>query len=112
MRVKWVNNDLHVIVGDNGIGIPRKHLETIRKTFETGDFKGIGVGNIYKRIRSNMWKGSMTISSKENMGTIIRILGHKNDPPIVLVFHIVSPTNDFTPPFFTYFTNGYFSFNL
>ena len=74
VRVKWVNNDLHVIVGDNGIGIPRKHLETIRKTFETGDFKGIGVGNIYKRIRSNMWKGSMTISSKENMGTIIRII--------------------------------------
>ena len=72
--LKCVNNDLHVIVGDNGIGIPRKHLETIRKTFETGDFKGIGVGNIYKRIRSNMWKGSMTISSKENMGTIIRII--------------------------------------
>ena len=72
--VKWVNNDLHIIVGDNGIGMPGKQLETMRKALETDDFNGIGVGNIYKRIKSTMWRGSMTIYSKENMGTIIRII--------------------------------------
>lgn len=72
--VKWVNNNLHIIVGDNGIGMPGKQLETMRKALETDDFNGIGVGNIYKRIKSTMWRGSMTIYSKENMGTIIGII--------------------------------------
>ena len=72
--VKWVDNDLHIIVGDNGIGMPGKQLETMRKALETDDFNGIGVGNIYKRIKSTMWRGSMTIYSKENMGTIIGII--------------------------------------
>lgn len=71
----WMkDNFLHVIVADNGTGIQREYLQKIQNELENGEYCGIGVGNIYKRIHSSMWNGTMRIKSKENGGTIVRIV--------------------------------------
>lgn len=73
------NNQIHIDVKDSGLGIPEEHQDRIFERFyrvdksrskETG---GTGLGlSIVKHI-SELYKGSISLSSRENTGTEIKI---------------------------------------
>jgi two-component system sensor histidine kinase YesM len=77
-------NDLEIIVEDNGLGIKQEVLKNIQSTLETGEGtadtsgqrKGIGLSNIHQRLRLYYGgKYGIGIDSAENAGTkvVIRI---------------------------------------
>ncbi len=77
IRVRiWKDDDnLHITIGDNGVGLSEEELLALREKLERQDetVQGIGLGNIYKRIRT-MYPGSaFGIYSRKNAGTVIRI---------------------------------------
>lgn len=77
IRIRIRKKDrLYIWIGDNGAGMSEKGLENLRKNLEKSDGRqrGIGLGNIYKRIQSMYPDGSMVVYSKENVGTVVKIV--------------------------------------
>lgn len=76
IRVFYRQGYLYITITDSGLGITKEKLEAMNKEMENDkdEFIGIGLGSVYKRIK---WmyegKGELKISSKEGVGTSIRI---------------------------------------
>lgn len=64
---------LFITVGDTGVGMEQEELSALRNKLNSGENKGIGLGNIYKRITSMYQGGELLVFSKKNAGTVIRI---------------------------------------
>ncbi len=65
---------LRIMVEDTGEGMSEEHLKRIREeTEKRGTGLGIGLGNIHRRIAAYYEKGSISIESREGVGTVIQI---------------------------------------
>ena len=88
--IRLVNNELHLRITDNGIGMSRKQLEKVRSQMLSGKKEapkpghrrstGIGLHNIYARLKLYQPKSSMRILSKEGWGSSI-LLTMPTEPP-------------------------------
>ncbi|MDO4337797.1 MAG: histidine kinase [Eubacteriales bacterium] len=64
-----------ITVADTGRGMSREQLEEVRKRLEAGEMaaRGIGLGNIYERMKKLYPDGSCRIYSRENAGTVVKL---------------------------------------
>ncbi len=70
VMVEKVENDLHIIVEDNGIGMNEDHLENVIKGKYKSKGNGIGLKNIESRIKFVFGQEyGLTVESKLNVGT-------------------------------------------
>lgn len=70
VMVEKVENDLHIIVEDNGIGMDKDHLENVMKGEYKSKGNGIGLKNIESRIKFVFGQEyGLTVESKLNVGT-------------------------------------------
>lgn len=67
---------LYITVMDTGVGMTEAELAQLKARLHAKDDKrrGIGIGNIYRRIYAMYENGQMDIYSKKNVGTIVRII--------------------------------------
>lgn len=74
IEIKAVNDQLIIIIEDNGAGIPKGQLKQIRSNLKTlkEDYRHVGIMNSHKRIRLLFGEPyGIKISSEENVGTKI-----------------------------------------
>lgn len=75
LNVNTLGNSIEISIQDTGCGIPEKYLSQLFKPFFTtkdiGLGTGLGLATSYKLVQS--WKGTITVESKENVGTIFKI---------------------------------------
>ncbi len=66
---------LHILVGDNGIGMEQDELHKLKEQLrnEEDGYTGIGLGNVYKRIYAMYPGSSVEIYSRKWAGTVIEI---------------------------------------
>ena len=65
---------LCITIGDDGLGMEEEALAHLREELEKEEGKtGIGLGNVYRRIRAMYQDGDVQIYSRKNTGTVIRI---------------------------------------
>ncbi len=71
----WRQGELLCItIGDDGLGMEEEALAHLREELEKEEGKtGIGLGNVYRRIRAMYQDGDVQIYSRKNTGTVIRI---------------------------------------
>jgi sensor histidine kinase YesM len=79
IRFERLDNELHIFIEDNGMGIPANLLKTIWTSREGAPnhqgMVSIGLKNVKERIRHFYGKESdMYISSREGIGTIVEIV--------------------------------------
>ncbi|OYP50132.1 two-component sensor histidine kinase, partial [Lachnotalea glycerini] len=70
-----------ITIVDTGIGMTQEELESLRLAIKQGTNGkiGIGLGNIYKRIKRMYFDGDVKLLSRKNQGTIVRVaIPHKN----------------------------------
>jgi two-component system, sensor histidine kinase YesM len=74
LRVKISSGDqkVHISIVDNGTGIEKHKLSNIFSENHAGG-RGIGISNVFSRLKLFFDKDSMTIRSKSGLGTVIRI---------------------------------------
>ncbi|MBZ9731135.1 HAMP domain-containing histidine kinase [Salegentibacter sp. JZCK2] len=71
---KAINGSIHIVVADNGVGIPPEILETIFVPFYTTKKNGSGIGlSLCKQIML-LHKGKINVQSKEGIGTAVSIV--------------------------------------
>lgn len=74
LRIWQEGNMLIVSIADNGVGMDEEQLEALSRSIhaseETG--KGIGLGNIHRRVGMLYPDGSMHIYSRKNRGTVVQ----------------------------------------
>lgn len=76
MRVWQEEDDVFLTIADNGKGMKKEALEELRKRMQekSNSGRGIGLGNIYKRIHMMYpGKGKFEIDSVPGKGTVIQI---------------------------------------
>ena len=72
----WMEDEqLMLTISDNGVGMSRERLDEIRQQILRGDNlgRGIGVGNISRRIRMLYEEGKFIVDSEEHKGTVVTI---------------------------------------
>jgi signal transduction histidine kinase len=71
------NDKLIILVKDTGVGIPEKEIGYIYDPFfrasNTGSYNGYGIGLPLARNIIRMHKGDLLVTSKENIGTEVKI---------------------------------------
>lgn len=74
IRILQREKQLYIAIGDNGVGMEAEELLRLREQLECEDGQtGIGLGNVYRRIRA-MYQGSkVEVYSRKNAGTVIKI---------------------------------------
>lgn len=66
---------LYITIGDTGIGIDGVTLEKIRRQLEQNEaYQGIGIGNVARRVKSMYPDGEVELYSKEQVGTIVKLV--------------------------------------
>lgn len=73
----WKESDrLYITVMDTGVGMTETGLTELKMRLHAKEDKGrgIGIGNIYRRIYAMYENGRMDIFSRKNVGTIVRII--------------------------------------
>ncbi|HSI70067.1 MAG TPA: HAMP domain-containing sensor histidine kinase [Gillisia sp.] len=71
---KAINGSIHIVVADNGVGIPPEILDTIFVPFFTTKKNGSGIGlSLCKQIML-LHKGKINVQSKEGTGTAVSIV--------------------------------------
>ena len=73
LRIWQREERLIITVGDNGAGMDEERLRRLKEQLECEENRGIGLGNIYKRIRAMYPGGSVEVYSRKNAGTVIKI---------------------------------------
>lgn len=64
-----------ITIGDTGVGMSEEALEKMRSQIEhNADYKGIGLGNVFRRVKTMYQDGEVEIYSKEQMGTVIKLV--------------------------------------
>ncbi len=80
VRVRRVEDMIHYIIKDNGIGIPREHLPYLYDKFYQVDgsikrkYGGTGLGLAISKKLVELHKGSMWIISEEGVGTMANVM--------------------------------------
>ncbi len=76
IRVWKEEKMLYITVTDTGVGMTKAELAELKARLHAKDDKrrGIGIGNIYRRIYAMYENGQMDIFSKKNVGTVVRII--------------------------------------
>ncbi len=78
IRIKLRQDDLYIAIGDTGKGMKKDELIALReklKEQETEEgHRGIGLGNIYRRVNAMYQDGKVEIYSKENVGTVVVVV--------------------------------------
>jgi signal transduction histidine kinase len=74
IKVKRLNNDVHISFIDEGKGIPEEELERLGKRFYSTKENGTGLGLMISFNIIENHKGKMNISSEVGKGTIIDIV--------------------------------------
>ena len=72
----WMEEDnLMISIADNGLGMSPERLEEVRESLKTSEnfSRGIGVGNICRRIHMLYEQGEFEIDSQEHQGTVVKI---------------------------------------
>ena len=72
----WMEEDnLMISIADNGLGMSQERLEEVRESLKTSEnfSRGIGVGNICRRIHMLYEQGKFEIDSQEYQGTVVKI---------------------------------------
>lgn len=75
LKVRKKNNRVIITLSDNGLGMDKQRLEGLLSALEghrTGKI-GIGLGNIYQRIRQIYKDGDLKIYSRQGKGTVVLI---------------------------------------
>lgn len=67
-------SDICIKICDNGCGIPEEHLETLFEPFVTHKADGTGLGLPISKKIIESHQGSLSVSSKQNIGTTFTIL--------------------------------------
>lgn len=73
----WEKEDrLLITVGDTGVGMEREALEKMRRELLENDanFHGIGLLNVYKRVKTMYQDGEVEIYSKAQAGTVVKLV--------------------------------------
>lgn len=75
VETKLENGYLHIIVGDNGCGIPKRIQSQIFKVFcTTKEYgKGTGLGLAIVKKMMDKYEGTIKVESEENVGTRMRL---------------------------------------
>lgn len=85
IRIWERGETLFITIGDTGVGMEEEELSTLVSKLKSGENKGIGLGNIYRRILSMYPGGGFEVFSKKNEGTVIRmeipVKGGEEDVP-------------------------------
>jgi two-component system LytT family sensor kinase len=76
IRILMKSQNIVITVADTGIGMAEQELKQLKEAFEQGITEriGIGLGNMYKRVHGMYRNGEVEIFSKENTGTVVRII--------------------------------------
>jgi signal transduction histidine kinase len=71
------DNDVYIIIKDNGIGIPQEEMNKIYDPFfrasNTQNYEGYGIGLPLARNIVRMHHGELIVSSHENQGTTVQL---------------------------------------
>lgn len=74
--VKIANKGMHIVVADNGCGIPKDKLDSLKQEFQNDSIScsEIGIKNLCDRLKI-LYNGnaSLTLQSEENLGTCVEI---------------------------------------
>lgn len=78
LRLLPARGHVHIVVNDQGIGIPRNELKYIYDPFfrasNTKEYEGYGIGMPLSNNIIRLHKGSIQVSSQEGVGTEVRIV--------------------------------------
>ena len=78
IRIKLKSDGLHIAIGDTGKGMKKEELLSLRRKLKEGGteegHRGIGLGNIFRRVTSMYPDGKVEIFSKENVGTVVVVV--------------------------------------
>lgn len=81
LRVWTWKKNLIISVADTGLGMSSEILEALNEALGSRSTSrvGIGLGNIYKRIRTMYKNGDMKIYSRPNCGTVVQMVIPQNE---------------------------------
>lgn len=78
IRIKMRKDELHIAIGDTGKGMKKEELAMLREKLKEQEkeegHRGIGLGNIYRRVNAMYQNGKVEIYSKENVGTVVLVV--------------------------------------
>ncbi|MCM1175968.1 MAG: histidine kinase [Blautia sp.] len=76
IRVWRDTERLYITVTDTGVGMTEEELAALKERLndKRDGRRGIGIGNIYRRIYAMYQNGQMDIYSRKNVGTIVQII--------------------------------------
>ena len=73
----WENEkELLITIGDTGVGMTKEELEKMRKELIENDanYHGIGLSNVYKRVKTMYPNGEVEVFSKAQAGTVVKLV--------------------------------------
>ena len=74
IRIGENEDDILITIGDTGVGMEEAMLEKLRSQLERNeDYPGIGLGNVFRRVKSMYQDGKVEIYSREMVGTVIKL---------------------------------------
>ncbi|MBU9711216.1 PAS domain-containing sensor histidine kinase [Evansella tamaricis] len=73
IKVKAMDGSVHIMVRDQGCGIPKEFLDKIGSPFYTTKEKGTGLGMMTTLKIVQTHNGTLEIASKSNQGTTVKI---------------------------------------
>lgn len=76
IRIWEKENLLFIAVGDTGVGMEPEILENMRRELSenNANFHGIGLLNVYKRVKTMYQDGEVEIYSKAQAGTVVKLV--------------------------------------
>ncbi len=75
IRVREKESRIIITIGDTGVGMGAEALEKMRSQIEhNAEYKGIGLGNVFRRVKTMYQDGEVEIYSKEQVGTVIKLV--------------------------------------
>lgn len=78
IRIRKKKDKLYIFIGDTGKGIKAEELSALKTKLKNlksqEEHRGIGLGNIYRRVHAMYPEGKVEIYSKENAGTVVVIV--------------------------------------
>ena len=81
IRVWEDNVSIYITVGDTGVGMSEESLNKMRKELMENDvnYRGIGLSNVFKRVKTMYPTGEVEIYSRAQRGTVIKLVLPKKE---------------------------------
>lgn len=77
IRIRIVEKEkcICITIGDTGVGMDAETLETLRSQIaQNTDYNGIGLGNVFRRVKTMYQDGEVEIYSKEQAGVVVKLV--------------------------------------